>query len=316
MAVSIGPKLGIDGEKEYRDSINQIIQQAKTLGSEMKLVTASFDENTEAEEKAQRTAEVLNKQIDVQKKRVDALNGMLEKSADLYGENDTKTLKWQEAVNDANAELKNTKGYHAGWLNIAMGYGFGVMFPVLMFGGVSGAHINPAMTLAQAVNGMFPWNEVLPYIIAQLLGAVAGQLIVYVTYLPHYKDTDDAEAILGTFCTTDAHNDRVNYFLNEFFGTFMLVLGALCCLSLPWGKANPAAASIVVGFIVWGLVTSMGGPTGPGLNPARDLMPRLLHAIQPIPNKGDSRWGEAWIPVVAPIAGAIVGAFLFKVLFA
>ena len=216
----------------------------------------------------------------------------------------------------ANAELKNTKGYHAGWLNIAMGYGFGVMFPVLMFGGVSGAHINPAMTLAQAVNGMFPWNEVLPYIIAQLLGAVAGQLIVYVTYLPHYKDTDDAEAILGTFCTTDAHNDRVNYFLNEFFGTFMLVLGALCCLSLPWGKANPAAASIVVGFIVWGLVTSMGGPTGPGLNPARDLMPRLLHAILPIPNKGDSRWGEAWIPVVAPIAGAIVGAFLFKVLFA
>ena len=108
----------------------------------------------------------------------------------------------------ANAELNNTKGYPAGWLNIAMGYGFGVMFPVLMFGGVSGAHINPAMTLAQAVNGMFPWNEVLPYIIAQLLGAVAGQLIVYVTYLPHYKDTDDAEAILGTFCTTDAHNDR------------------------------------------------------------------------------------------------------------
>lgn len=107
MAVSIGPRLGIDGEKEYRDSINQIIQQAKTLGSEMKLVTASFDENTEAEEKAQRTAEVLNKQIDVQKKRVDALNGMLEKSADLYGENDIKTLKWQEAVNDANAELKN-----------------------------------------------------------------------------------------------------------------------------------------------------------------------------------------------------------------
>ncbi|MEE0972328.1 MAG: aquaporin, partial [Bifidobacterium ruminantium] len=107
-----------------------------------------------------------------------------------------------------------------------------------------------------------------------------------------------------------------NYFLNEFFGTFMLVLGALCCLSLPWGKADLAASSIVVGFIVWGLVTSMGGPTGPGLNPARDLMPRLLHAILPIPNKGSSRWGEAWIPVVAPILGAIVGAFLFKVLFA
>ena len=191
----------------------------------------------------------------------------------------------------ANVELKNTKGHHAGWLNIAMGYGFGVMIPVLMFGAVSGAHINPAMTIAQAVNGLFDWSLVLPYIIAQLLGAAAGQLVVYITYYPHYKDTEDANAILGTL---------------------VLVFGALCCLSMPWGEADHAAASIVVGFIVWGLVTSMGGPTGPGLNPARDLMPRLLHAILPIPSKGSSRWGEAWIPVVAPILGAIVGAFVFK----
>ena len=182
----------------------------------------------------------------------------------------------------ANVELKNTKGHHAGWLNIAMGYGFGVMFPVLMFGAVSGAHINPAMTIAQAVNGLFDWSLVLPYIIAQLLGAAAGQLVVYITYYPHYKDTENANAILGTFCTTDAHNDRINYFVNEFFGTLVLVFGALCCLSMPWGEADHAAASIVVGFIVWGLVTSMGGPTGPGLNPAADLMPRLLHAILPI----------------------------------
>ena len=201
----------------------------------------------------------------------------------------------------ANVELKNTKGHHAGWLNIAMGYGFGVMFPVLMFGGVSGA-----------VNGLFDWNLVLPYIIAQLLGAAVGQLVVYITYYPHYKDTEDANAILGTFCTTDAHNDRVNYFVNEFFGTLVLVVGALCCLSLPWGEEDHAAASIVVGFIVWGLVTSMGGPTGPGLNPARDFMPRLPHAILPIPSKGSSRWDEAWIPVVAPILGAIVGAAMFK----
>ena len=123
--------------------------------------------------------------------------------------------------------------------------------------------------------------------------------MVYITYYPHYKDTEDADAILGTFCTTDAHNDRVNYFVNEFFGTLVLVFGALCCLSMPWGEADHAAAS-------------MGGPTGPGLNPARDLMPRLLHAILPIPSKGSSRWGEAWIPVVAPILGAIVGAFVFK----
>lgn len=216
----------------------------------------------------------------------------------------------------ANVELKGTKGHHSGWLTIAMGYGFGVMFPVLMFGGVSGAHINPAMTIAQAVNGLFDWGEVLPYVAAQLLGAFVGQLIVYVTYYPHYRDTEDPDAIFGTFSTTDASGSRVNYFVNEFFGTLMLVLGALSCLSLPWGESNPAAASIVVGFIVWGLVTSMGGPTGPGLNPARDLMPRLAHQILPIPHKGSSRWSEAWIPVVAPILGAIVGAWLFVTLFA
>ncbi|MBT1165537.1 MIP/aquaporin family protein [Bifidobacterium simiarum] len=215
----------------------------------------------------------------------------------------------------ANVELKNTKGHHAGWLNIAMGYGFGVMFPVLMFGGISGAHINPAMTIAQAVTGMFPWNEVLPYIVAQLLGAAVGQLVVYITYLPHYRETEEADAIFASFSTTDAEGSRFNYFVNEFFGTLVLVLGALCCLLMPWGAKDEAAASIVVGFIVWGLVTSLGGPTGPGLNPARDLMPRLLHAILPIPNKGSSRWNEAWIPVVAPIAGAIVGAFLYQFFF-
>lgn len=136
----------------------------------------------------------------------------------------------------ANVELKNTKGHHAGWLNIAMGYGFGVMFPVLMFGSVSGAHINPAMTIAQAVNGLFPWSDVLPYIVAQLLGALLGQFIVYLTYYPHYKETEDADAILGTFCTTDADNQKVNYFLNEMFGT--LVLSSAPCAACPWLGAS------------------------------------------------------------------------------
>ena len=216
----------------------------------------------------------------------------------------------------ANVELKRTKGFHSGWLTIAMGYGFGVMFPVMMFGAVSGAHINPAMTIALATVGTFPWSEVLPYILAQLIGAAVGQLIVYITYYPHYKATDDAAAIFATFSTNDAANSRSNYFLNEFFGTLILVFGALTSLSLPWGVKNPGSAAIVVGFIVWGLVTSLGGPTGPGLNPARDLVPRLLHQLLPIPNKGTSRWNEAWIPVVAPILGAILGAFLFTWMFA
>ena len=162
----------------------------------------------------------------------------------------------------ANVELKNTKGHHAGWLNIAMGYGFGVMFPVLMFGGVSGAHINPAMTIAQAVNGLFPWSDVLPYIVAQLLGALLGQLIVYITYYPHYKETEDAEAILGTFCTTDADNQKVNYFLNEMFGTLVLVFGALCCLSLAWGKQDAARAAFDPADPAQGLL-----PLGRGLDP-------------------------------------------------
>ena len=139
---------------------------------------------------------------------------------------------------------------------------------------------------------------------------------VYICYYPHYKETESAEAILGTFCTTDAYATRRNYFINEFIGTMLLVLGALCCLELQWGRTNYAAASIVVGFIVWGLVCSLGGPTGPGLNPARDLMPRLLHQILPIPHKGSSRWNEAWIPVVAPILGGMLGCWLFNVLFA
>lgn len=216
----------------------------------------------------------------------------------------------------ANVVLKNTKGNGAGWVNIAMGYGFGVMFPVMMFGAVSGGHINPAMTIAQATVGLFSWSLVLPYIIAQLLGAAFGQLLVFASYYPHYKETEDPDAIFASFGTNDAYGSKVNYFINEFTGTLILVLGALCSLMLPWGQKAPAVAAIIVGFIVWGLVSSLGGPTGPALNPARDLMPRLMHQLLPIPHKGSSHWGDAWIGVVAPIAGGIVGAVIFKFIFA
>ncbi len=211
----------------------------------------------------------------------------------------------------AAVSLKGSKEFNAGWIVIVIGYACGVMFPCLMFGGVSGAHINPAMTIAQAVNGLFPWGEVLPYIVAQLLGALVGQLIVVLCYLPYYKQTEDADAIFGTFSTNDAANNKVNYFVNEFVGTMILVLCALCVLSLPWGKANLAAGAITVGLVCGSLVAALGGPTGPALNPARDLMPRLLHQVLPLSHKGSSRWGEAWIPVVAPICGAIVGVALF-----
>lgn len=212
----------------------------------------------------------------------------------------------------AAVSLKGSKEFHAGWIVIVIGYACGVMFPCLMFGGISGSHINPAMTLGQAINGMFPWSEVLPYIVAQILGAIVGQLIVVLCYLPYYKQTEDVDAVFGTFSTNDAANSKFNYFVNEFVGTLVLVLCALCSLSLPWGKANLAAGAITVGLVCGALVAALGGPTGPALNPARDLMPRLLHQILPLPHKGSSRWAESWIPVVAPICGAIVGVALFK----
>lgn len=208
----------------------------------------------------------------------------------------------------ANSELARTKGHGSGWLDIAMGYGIGVMVPVAMFGTIS-AQFNPAMTIGQAVNGMIGWGPACLLIIAQLLGAFIGQFLVWAMYKPHYDETEDSNAIFGSFATTDAFNNKFNYFINEMIGTFVLVFGALLVLSLKWGEQNPMAAAIVVGFIVWGLVTSLGGATGPALNPARDLMPRLLHQLLPIAHKGSSRWGEAWIPVVAPIAGGILGAF-------
>ena len=158
----------------------------------------------------------------------------------------------------AAVSLKGSKEFHAGWIVIVIGYACGVMFPCLMFGGISGSHINPA------------------------------------------------------FSTNDAANNKFNYFVNEFVGTLVLVLCALCSLSLPWGKANLAAGAITVGLVCGALVAALGGPTGPALNPARDLMPRLLHQILPLPHKGSSHWTESWIPVVAPICGAIVGVALFK----
>ena len=186
-----------------------------------------------------------------------------------------------------------------------MGYGFGVMFPVLMFGSVSGAHINPAMTIAQAVNGLFPWSDVLPYIVAQLLGALLGQLIVYITYYPHYKETEDAEAILGTFCTTDADNQKVNYFLNEMFGTLVLVFGAV--LPVPGlGQAGLRRRLHRRRLHCVGPRDLHGWPDRPWPEPGPRLMPRLLHAILPIPSKappaGARPGSRLWPRLSAPLS--------------
>lgn len=207
----------------------------------------------------------------------------------------------------ANVHLKGSKGYRGGWSLIAMGYGFGVMIPALMFGGVSGNHINPAFTIGLATWGLFPWAEVAPYVVAQLLGAMAGQVAIVVTHKPYYDRTDDPDDILSTFSTINAARSRLNGFANELLGSVVLFSCALAITRSPLTEDEPGLAHLALGFLVWGLVAGLGGPTGPALNPARDLGPRIVHALLPLKHKGPSDWRYGWVPVVAPITAGVIG---------
>lgn len=215
----------------------------------------------------------------------------------------------------ANVDLKGTKGNGSDWMLIAVGYGAGVMIPALLFGSISGNHINPAFTIGLATAGLFPWAEVAPYITAQMLGAIAGQLVVIAAYKPHYDLTTESNKILGTFSTIDATGSHLNGFINEFIGSFILFFSALGITRAPFFHNNLGTAHLALGFLVGTLVASLGGPTGPALNPARDLGPRLVHALFPLKNKGGSQWEYAWIPVVAPFLAGITAVGLYKVIF-
>lgn len=216
----------------------------------------------------------------------------------------------------ATVDLEKTKGSRSGWIVISVGYGFAVMIPALMFGSISGNHINPAFTVGLAAAGMFPWTEVLPYIVVQFLGAIVGQLIVVAAFKPHYDLTADTGKVLGTFATSDATNHWLNGFINEFLGTFILVFGALGITNSPaFAKGNQLSGFIGVGLLVMVIVASFGGPTGPALNPARDLGPRLLHAVWPFKFKKSSQFSYSWVPIIAPIAGAVVAAEIYQGIF-
>lgn len=215
----------------------------------------------------------------------------------------------------ANVHLKGAKGYHAGWSIIAMGYGIGVMVPVMMFAEISGAQINPAMTIGLAAWGEQPWSDVPGYLAVQMLGAMAGQCAIVVTHKPYYDNTTDPEDILATFSTINAAHSRLNGFANEFLGTMILTSAALAILRSPGFAHESGAAAIGVGFLVWGLVAGLGGPTGPALNPARDLGPRIVHSVLPLKHKGGSEWDYAWVPVLAPIAGGLAGVGGYLALF-
>lgn len=221
----------------------------------------------------------------------------------------------------ANAFLKNTTGNddpglaNGGWLLVASGYGLGVMLPAMMFGSISGNHLNPAITLAQASAGIFPWSHVAPYLLWQFAGAMAGQLLVLAIYWPHYKQTTNPGCVLGTFATSDSAGSQLNGFVTEMAGTGVLTFGAMGLYRGMFFHQNVDIANIGVGLLIAAMVISIGGPTGPALNPARDLGPRLVHALLPVPNKGSSHWEYSWVPVVAPIVGAIVGIYIYRFFF-
>lgn len=205
----------------------------------------------------------------------------------------------------ANVLLAKSKGQNSGWIVIAVGWGFAVLCGVLVAvaAGAPG-HLNPAVTLAFAAAGTFPAHEILPYITAQMLGAFTGAILVYLAYLPHWKPTDDQELKLSVFCTAPAIRNIPANFLTEVIGTFVLVFVVIAIGAKAVG-ATGALNPLMVGLLVWALGVSLGGPTGYAINPARDLGPRIAHALLPIPGKGGSDWAYAWVPVAAPLVGGL-----------
>jgi glycerol uptake facilitator protein len=218
--------------------------------------------------------------------------------------------------------LRNSKAENSGWIVITFGWGMAVAVAVYCVGQFSGAHINPAVTIGFAATGQFPLADVIPYIIAQFLGAFVGAVIVWLAYLPHWPETEDEGLKLGVFCTAPAIYNTPANVITEIIGTFVLVFGVSGIVANAGAVSGQAATVIgsginplLVGLLVLGIGLSLGGPTGYAINPARDLGPRIAHAVLPIAGKGGNDWGYAWIPVVAPIIGGILGAVTWVILF-
>ena len=226
---------------------------------------------------------------------------------------------------NANVSLSKTYGNGSGWIVISAGWGMAVAVAVYAVGHVSGAHINPAVTLGLLAIGEFEVGQVAGYIGAQMAGAFVGAAIVWLAYLAHFEATEDPGTKLGVFSTGPAVPNTIANILTELIGTAVLVFGVLAIghegnfgasggegVDVGW---TTGFKPLLVGLLVFSIGLSLGGPTGYAINPARDLGPRIAHAVLPIPGKGDCNWGYAWLPVTAPIAGGIIGALIFKALF-
>ena len=210
--------------------------------------------------------------------------------------------------------LNKTKAQNSGWMVITTGWALGVAMGVYAVGRISGAHLNPAITLGLAVIGRFSWRAVPTYMAAQFLGAFLGAVIVWLAYLAHWPVTEDKSAKLIVFSTVPAIRRLPMNLLTEIIGTFVLMFGVLAILA----NAAPTQSGLfplLVGFLVWSIGLSLGAPTGYAINPARDLGPRLAHALLPIAGKGDSDWSYSWVPVLGPVLGGVAGAVAYVKLF-
>lgn len=209
----------------------------------------------------------------------------------------------------ANVSLKKSNAEGGGWIVITTAWGLAVAIAAYTTGWVSGAHLNPAVTIGMAVAGSLEWSLVPGYIVFQMLGAIAGAMLTFATFKDHFAATDDADAKLGVFCTAPAIENYGRNFITEVIGTAMLVGGIMGINNV--NNEVGALSPLLAGFLVWVIGLSLGGPTGYAINPARDLGPRIAHAILPIPGKRDSNWSYAHIPVIGPIVGGILGALIY-----
>jgi glycerol uptake facilitator protein len=210
----------------------------------------------------------------------------------------------------ANVILNKTKGNSGGLIAITFGWAIAVFVAVYASASASGAHLNPAVTIALASIGKFEWALVPTYLAAQMLGGMLGALIVWISYRQHFDATTDTATKLGVFCTSASIKSPVDNAVSEVIGTFVFVLGILFIT-----KSQSSLGSLdalPVALLVLGIGLSLGGPTGYAINPARDLGPRIMHALLPIKNKGGSDWSYSWIPVLGPIIGGVLAALLWQ----
>ena len=210
--------------------------------------------------------------------------------------------------------LAKSKAENSGWIVITFGWGMAVMVGVYCVGYFDGAHLNPAVTLGLWIHGSITGSMAWKYFVGEMIGAMIGAFLVYLSYYLHWRDTEDPGLKLAVFCTGPAIRNYAWNLVTEIVGTFVLVFGVLA-ITGPWNVFTSDLAPLLIGLLVFAIGLSLGGPTGYAINPARDLGPRIMHAILPIPGKGGSDWSYSWVPVLGPLIGGSIAAIFFDAVF-